>query len=279
MTSPGRTHCRAVLPLLMVFVALSPSGEAHARPSKEEVERFDTLLQEAKKSPQELKQVIKMTQWGLCMNGHLQRPFSGKEDKRTTAAYAAFATRAGLPVEKTLSASLFLRVMEAANKAVPYPLGLPSLSLRGNTDYVRAKGTWAGDGESVSNPVQTTQIECFRTIGICTVATAEVDNFLRDTLALTVEHWVIERWDEHELVTKPNDAECVRWVLRINFNNKSVTNTRMRLKGEGECSVVGAKDWTLRLVDGPDVERVVAEEMLQSYQRAHGLDCGTPPSF
>lgn len=75
-----------------------------------------------------------------------------------------------------------------------------------------------------------------------------------------VETFEIERWDGHEIFTKPDQsAACVRYTTRIGRLQKSVTGLRLRFRDDGFCKDMEA-ELHLRLVDGLEVMSQIADE-------------------
>jgi hypothetical protein len=121
--------------------------------------------------------------------------------------------------------------------------------------------------------VQTTEISCWKSRGICHEITASIT----DTNFLTIhstEHQ-IERWDRHELTTKPQEsALCVRYTMRITRQEETVTGHRLRTLNEGMCKGT-TPELQLKLVSGVEVWTQVNKERndkLQQVRQMPGLD-------
>jgi hypothetical protein len=118
-----------------------------------------------------------------------------------------------------------------------------------DSGWAHAKGTWILEGGKLGMPVQTSEIRCVRDIGRCFHATAEVFGSMLVSDSDILE---IERWDSHEIVTKPQDSECVRSIIRLNRDSQSVSEIQTTIKTTGPCANIGLTfgDQHLRLIDG-----------------------------
>jgi hypothetical protein len=69
---------------------------------------------------------------------------------------------------------------------------------------------------------------------------------------LDVTYYDVERWDAHEIVTKPSESGfgCTRDVVRLNRLQKSVTAVRSTISTTGVCKGVTLRDFNRSLVDG-----------------------------
>ncbi len=119
--------------------------------------------------------------------------------------------------------------------------------------YVSGKGTWVLTNEKMGMPEQTTHIQCHRDQRICIEATAILTGKGRNkSVSVDIELYDIERWDDHEVVTKPREtgAGCVRYVRKFNRVQKSVTGLRSTISTEGPCKMVDVKEMHMSLSDG-----------------------------
>jgi len=98
-------------------------------------------------------------------------------------------------------------------------------------------------------PVQTSEITCIREVARCFHATAEVFNSM---LVADSDVLEIDRWDSHEILTKPVDSECVRSVIRLNRDAQTVSELQTTIKTTGSCEGLGLKfrDQHLHMIDG-----------------------------
>ena len=126
--------------------------------------------------------------------------------------------------------------------------------------YVSASGTWTIAGEAQAQPHQTSRIDCHREAGTCTEATAilRADGG-QSSLSVDIDAYEIERWDQHEVVTKPLQFGCTRYVKRIARLQKAVSGTRSTTGSGGACKGVDQGEMYLTLADGFDVQRKLGE--------------------
>ena len=117
--------------------------------------------------------------------------------------------------------------------------------------YFSAKGTWVfeNSNEKMANRIPKTTIKCYRDNDLCIEATADIAS---GQLMVTLEEFQIERWDKYEIVTKPYDYECVRYVLRINRQQRSVKKLRTILSSKDICKGLEVEDKYIRLINGFD---------------------------
>jgi hypothetical protein len=133
------------------------------------------------------------------------------------------------------------------------PIGLPSKHVfidLWDRRYVSAAGTWTIAGEDLASPEQTSRIECHRETGRCTESTAIIDHASSGRLL----------WDQHELVTKPRQYGCVRYVRRFNRVQGSVTGIRSTTASDGLCKAVDKSEKHLLLADGIEIHLKMLRE-------------------
>jgi hypothetical protein len=118
-----------------------------------------------------------------------------------------------------------------------------------NSGFVSAKGTWIFTNDKIANPIQTTEIQCHKSRGICIEAVAYLDD--GEFLRVGVEVYEIALWDSVEIITEPlKSSLCTRYIKRFNRVQQSVTGTRSTVSTTGECQGVENKELHLELVDG-----------------------------
>ena len=123
-----------------------------------------------------------------------------------------------------------------------------------------AEGAWVMDDGELAWPVNSGSISCDRSTMECTDITAFV---FKGLLNSDVTHREVERWDAHEIITKPNDATCVRSTLRINREQQSVTETQNTFRTDGPCKGLTVAEHRLHLEDGNIVANHLREERLK----------------
>lgn len=117
--------------------------------------------------------------------------------------------------------------------------------------FVSAEGTWVIANEKQAWPEQTSKIQCSKASGTCTEATAIISRGESSpSLSVDIETYEIERWDQYEIVTKPLQFGCARYIRRFNRPQKSVTGIRSTTSDEGICKGMETSEKYLVLTDG-----------------------------
>lgn len=203
--------------------------------------------------------------------------FTGELDSRTKTALSEYQQRQSLPVTSNLDCPTILKINSQDRLA--HPLTLDDLLLEGNgkahvdewqNGIAFVKGTWTITNDKMANPLQVSDVTCLRDQMKCREVTATIFNgnvFGKQSPLLTLleEEYSIERWDKYEIVTRPKDTNCTRYVLRFNRVQRQVTGTRSTIHSEGACEGVERKEYSLVLADGNDV--VTAEEETRAKAR------------
>jgi hypothetical protein len=274
-----RARLRYVLPLAgLLFVApvQAASPPSERQPTLEEVKQADKELEDwKKKDPTQYTMMVAVIQQVLGSLGYGTGPFDGVLDTKTREALQRYQRARQLPVTGTIDSSTVHAVFDD-DKLLAAPPSLPPLSVITNSwdkGYVRATGTWIIVGERQAFPIQTSEITCWKPDGTCRETTAQLSdgNFL--SIHSTLHD--IERWDRHEIVTKPQEsALCARYTLRITRQAETVTGLRLRTLNEGMCKGT-TPELHLKLVSGVDVWLKVNNERndkLQQVRQMPGLD-------
>lgn len=191
----------------------------------------------------------------LAQLGYGTGPFDGILDDKTRSALRAYEKNRGLPVTGDPLSFETYRQLSADSEAYNYrPIGLPFLHVfmeLWDRGYVSTRGTWVISGEQMGMPEQTSQIECHRELGKCTEATAVVSGEAGERqLSVDIDTYEIERWDQHEIVTKPLQFGCTRYVRRFNRTQNSVTGIRSTTSAEDACKGIDRSEKYLILSDG-----------------------------
>lgn len=199
-------------------------------------------------------------------------PFDGVLSESDQQKLRAYEEKRGLPVTGD---PLSFRTMEQVSKdlnALDYsPVSLPNLFVYlsdWDEGYVSANGTWALVNETQAIPEQAVTLECFRESRVCAEATALIMRTL-DTpgVSVDIDWYDIERWDDKEIVTKPKEFGCTRYIRRINRIQKSVTGVRSTISTEGSCKGMEAKDLFMTLADGVKVYSQLLEKQRKNSQK------------
>jgi len=252
-----------VLTILFVFslatMALSQSTNEEERKERSEYETGLRSLQRnnPKKYENNRKIATLWTQLLLGRLGYGIGPYDGLLDKETKNALKAYQEQRNLPITgDPLSFETFEQISKDTDSLDYKPANLPSLFISldsWESGYVSGKGTWVLSNEKTGWPEQTTHIQCLRNQSICIEATAVIMGKGGDkSLRVDTEMYEIERWDAHEIVTKPKETSsgCVRYVRRFNKVQKSVTGLRSTISTGEFCKGVEVKEMYMILSDG-----------------------------
>lgn len=148
--------------------------------------------------------------------------FTATLDEKTTEALRNYQTRSGLPVTGDADTGTLRRLTEdKAELEREIPLGpVYTFDDADWKNFIKVEGLWLEQGKEpdAKTPVLPAVVECFKSAGSCTVATlgSEGSEYIR------LEWYEIERWDEYEIVTKPDDLPCGRETIHINRPGKTL---------------------------------------------------------
>ncbi len=203
-----------------------PTSKDSQQPRSEIDEENEQYLKELKvKDPATWKklraQEILDTQETLARFGY-GTIFTGILDEKTTEALRSYQTRSGLPVTGDVDTATTRRLtLDKAELEPHIPLG-PVYVFQDSdwNDFVKVEGLWLEQGKQpdAKTPVLPAVVECFKSSATCAVATvgSEVSEYIR------LEWYEVERWDEYEIVTKPDDLPCGRETIHINRPGKEL---------------------------------------------------------
>ncbi len=268
-------HARLLgLALICLFAVLFQTLNIRAQ-SKQSANKaaMDVDFERIKKDPAQFKEIILMVQMWLGQLGYGAGPFNGEYDERTRQAVAKFKSRRdNKPSDGELDGRTLGQIGEAWEAATKPSVMLPRLQVMTQAwdSFVSAKGTLMIEGQPLGIPLQTTELECHRGLGICIAATAMLQG--EDYLTSWIETYEIERWDEHEIVTKPRDLECVRYTLRISRGQKSVTGLRSTTNSTAQCAKMTQEDLPLRLEDGSKAESAYVAKKREAIKKHMLID-------
>jgi hypothetical protein len=265
------------LAILLVFslatVALSQPSTEKGRKERSE---YETELQRLKRDkPNEYENTRQMaTLWAQLLLGRLGYgvgPYNGVLDEKTKNALREYQKQRNLPATgNPLSFETVEQINKDTNLLDYEPANLPSLFISldfWQSGYVSGKGTWVLTNDKMGWPEQTTYIECLYDRRLCVEATAILTGEGGNkAISLNTDVYEVERWDDHEIVTKPRktSASCVRYVLKFNRAQKSVTGLRSTISTKGLCKGIEAKEMHMILSDGFKVYR----ELYQTSKKA-----------
>lgn len=213
-----------------------------------------------KKDPKRLKQTIAMIQMALGALGYGVGPFDGTMTPQTQKALEAYQEKKHLAATGTLTAETVVKLFEDGLLTRNHIAGLPPRHVfvdLWEDGFVSARGTWMIDDELMGQPVQTTELNCYKDRRMCIDATAIMTD--GDFLSLDTTLYDIERWDQHEITTKPYNFICVRYTLRIGRIEQSVTALRLKTRSDGTCKAI-RQEMHLTLKDGLDATAQLKKE-------------------
>jgi peptidoglycan hydrolase-like protein with peptidoglycan-binding domain len=245
------------LTLAALLLIAAPAAAANAtEPTAADVKKFDAEIATMRREqPDQYRGLVWVVQMALGAFGFGTGPFDGVLDAKTQAAIRQYQRIRQLPQTGDLDFKTVSSITDDHETLVrKYPPYLPHLYIHTegwDQGYTSARGTWTIVGERLAGiPVQTSQIQCNKARGVCIEATAELSSNV--LIVDTIVH-PIERWDQHEITTKPvESALCVRYSLRIGRREKTVTGLRLRTVDFAGCEHL-ATELQLKLVDGHEV--------------------------
>lgn len=124
---------------------------------------------------------------------------------------------------------------------------LGGYSFYNSGNYVSAEGTWISDTK-LAAPLQSSKIICLKDSMLCTEAIAQITD--GELLFVNNELSNIDTWNEKEIVTKPLDYGCARYITRFDLVQEQVTSTRTTIKTTDGCEFMSPEPIHLYLGDG-----------------------------
>jgi hypothetical protein len=120
-------------------------------------------------------------------------------------------------------------------------------------DLVQVRGTWTRHGRSEKSemgyPLQTSTIECYRTVRRCTEARASVSGNL---LSSELVEYEVQSWTKESIVLR-NDGMCFEEIYTIDLNTKVVSGAGRRVNGAEDYCKLSPSDeteWSYRMEKG-----------------------------
>lgn len=190
---------------------------------------------------------VTMTQQALGTFGIGGGPFDGIMTPQTQRAIQTYQKIRGLPLTDTIDAVTFKNLMEDFDEWRRHRPLLPVMTLsfsEWDKGYISAIGTWASEAAEW-NPDQATSLFCWRDWKLCVEATAE---HRENTLLVSQRTYLIEEWNENEIVTAKKHNSCPVSTVHIIRSTQEVTGTRFPDQASGTCAQRSPS--TIRLVDG-----------------------------
>jgi len=196
----------------------------------------------------------------LARLGYGVGPFGGKLEENSQTALRNYQKNRGIPEDGDPLSFETMEQVRVDSETMDYrPIGLPFFHFSDHfwdSGFVSAEGTWTIPNEKIAWPEQTAKIQCSKDSGTCMEATAIISRGGDSPrVSVDIETYEIERWDQHEIVTKPRQSgsDCTRYIRRFNRLQKSVTGIRSTISNEGICKGVEAGEKYLVLTDGHKV--------------------------
>ncbi len=231
-----------------------------AKKKKQDPKAFDEFMKQLSTVPAFVVQMaLARFGYGVLLSGEL--------DERTKLAIIEYQKRRGLKHSGQVDAATVERAVKDMRAADYNPIDLPTGAFSfeaWSQGYIAAAGTWVMTNETPAHPLQSTEIRCVQDKGLCIETTAIIMEKADDTttpwLFLDTDLYDIERWDQYEIVTKPKDFGCTRYVRRFHRTAKEVTGLRTTIKNEGKCSGFTGNEIHMRLVKGSEIMKPIWEQ-------------------
>jgi hypothetical protein len=119
---------------------------------------------------------------------------------------------------------------------------------------VSATGTWTMLNDRPADPIQVTQLRCYRETGLCFEASAKYS--LGKYISAEFFPRVIESWTKDVITYSESSALCVVIHYTISRNSNQVTGRRVAIKPTPQgCEGMRQTDVDLAMVDGFEVWR------------------------
>jgi hypothetical protein len=262
-----------LLALVTQLLAASPNDDK----AKQEKLAYTQEMEKLKRTkPAEYDRMRTMftfsTEMLLARLGYGIGPMQGVLDENFQSALKKYESHRGIPVTGDPLSWETMKKIHADTKLLDsVPVALPPLHLTfdfWDQGLVTGLGTWTIVGSQHAYAEQTTEFTCSRETGKCIMATAKViGKGSAPQITANLDQYEIERWDEHEIVTKPSQAICNRLVYRINRNQKSVTGIRSTISNKGICEGVANAELHLALVDGTKLWTNWNQEYRRNWER------------
>lgn len=251
--------------------------EKEARHEDESAEIRDFKELKLKK-PDVYRRFVQAVQVMLARFGYLRGPFTGELNEATRKAIGEYQRYNKLKATSNLDAPTWERLISDLRSVESVPVRLPSLEFFADSwdTFFSARGTWYASGRPFNEPLQTTEIKCYRELSRCIESTAIV-GFDR-VLFAGAYIYEIERWDSSAIITKPMEANCVSYRLEVKRAEKTVFANMSPAKIDPKCPKSDWVEETMALEDGEkvwlDLKRVLFEEI----ERILRLKSKTPPA-
>src|SRR3989344_6633671 len=264
--------------ILLFIITTIPSFAAQPDKGSEKAAYQEGLEKIKKENPKKYEEMqrdfVFIAELVLATLGYGIEPFDAILDEKTKNALKAYQKKRNIPeTGDPLSFDTFEQLQADMKTIEHHPTFLPMLHVFTDfwdAGFVSASGTWVLSNDKMSEPEQTSKINCDRRMNICTEAFAIVGGEGSDRrLFVDIDIYEIERWDDHEIVTKPLQSAlgCVRHVRRFNKLQKSVTGIRSTISNETNCKEVFVKELYMELTDGFKVYSELLQERNKKWRQ------------
>lgn len=146
--------------------------------------------------------------------------FTAILDERTRDALRSYQRRNGLPVTGDVDGPTWFQLQDDSSALEPHmAIGPLYVFLDSDWDnFVRVEGAWLEQGKKpdANTPFTSAVVECSKSAHLCVAANSDGSGYIK------LEWFDIERWDQYEIATQPNDLLCGRETLRITRPDKTL---------------------------------------------------------
>ena len=156
-----------------------------------------------------------------------------RADLMVRIAYVAIV--AGLALFAMLTYRELQRQRSAPVILPPYSFYTVNYPEKGS--IVKAFGTWyAVDGPALAENLQTTTIECTKTLQQCMESTAIVSVGEKGFLDAAFTAFDVEHWTDEEIVTKQNKGKCTTRIIRMDLVARRATSVIAAIPDAAACA-------------------------------------------
>jgi hypothetical protein len=244
--------------------------EKRSKAREAEQKAVADTIEQSRSDPMKWRFIVVKVQMALSRFGYGIGPFDGLLDEKTRRALREYQAYNALSPTGAIDPQSFMKLEEGMKRLAlaQFPVRLPRYQFADalwDQGSVLGEGTWmllnAPDAE-LEDPLQATRVSCSQRKMICEEETAIMKPTLRSEIGLITPltmDYDIAQWDEHEIITKPNDNkfDCLRTSLRISRLQKTVTKIQSPITNELKsylCRRELRRDFEFRLEDGTRVQ-------------------------
>jgi len=174
--------------------------------------------------------------------------------KKVFVIFSGLATLLAILFSFTVVLNLYVE------RQIPVMLGARVMVTQLGNDFVQVRGTWTregsnGEGSKLGFPLQTSQINCYRSDNRCFEARASVSG---NVLMTELVEYEVESWSNTTIVFK-NEGLCASEVFTIDRKTESINGVGRQLNTDNEyCKRFQLNEnnesrWSYHLTNGFDV--------------------------